>query len=420
MFPACTFPRLRVVAVAVAACCASSFGQSPGVRPILRYAEVNANDVYVRSGDSTNHYTVCKLQAGDKVAVLSQRGEWVEILPPEGTFSLISGDYVDTTDDKTGVVSGDRVRVRAGSNLNDSKYTVQAMLDRGASVTILGRNPDGFLKIKPPAGATLWIHADFIADTLGGATPRTASTADTATPIDSSAADAGDTEPTTGSNAIASPITTATPKTAAEQAANISIWRTELEEVDAGAKLEMEKLPADRNFDEVKRRFGAIAEQDDDEYAKRYAQVRLAQIENIELLAGAVERVKGLGRKATTDRQSFMEERASMRPTTPDIPSGVTAQGELRVSALYPPGSTVRRYRLIDPTADFERTIGYVEIPPHSQIVVRDYIGRYVGVRASATRLQSGGVNPVPIFVAEELIPMEAPALETGVKTEGN
>src|SRR5512147_1454717 len=64
-------------------------------RKIIGEAEINANDVYVRSGDSLNHYTIIKLKAGDRVSVVSERGDWYEILPPEGTFSLISGDYVD-------------------------------------------------------------------------------------------------------------------------------------------------------------------------------------------------------------------------------------------------------------------------------------------------------------------------------------
>ena len=56
--------------------------------------EVTADNVYVRSGPSTNHYTICKLSAGDRVTIISQRGEWYEILPPNGAFSLVSGEFV--------------------------------------------------------------------------------------------------------------------------------------------------------------------------------------------------------------------------------------------------------------------------------------------------------------------------------------
>ncbi|GAG00500.1 unnamed protein product, partial [marine sediment metagenome] len=74
--------------------------------PTRGVGEVTGNDVYVRSGGSLNHYPVCKLKAGDRLTIVSGRGNWYEILPPEGVFSLISGEYVDTVDNKDGVVNG--------------------------------------------------------------------------------------------------------------------------------------------------------------------------------------------------------------------------------------------------------------------------------------------------------------------------
>ena len=124
-------------------------------RPVIAEGEVNDDNVYVRSGDSLNHYTICKLNAGRRVKIVAERGEWYEILPPTEAFSLISGDYVDSADGTHGVVNGNNVRVRTGSMLNDNKYTVQLLLSKGAEVTILEKKPDGFLKIKPPPGATV-------------------------------------------------------------------------------------------------------------------------------------------------------------------------------------------------------------------------------------------------------------------------
>jgi len=122
-------------------------------RPVIATGEVVGDDVYVRSGPSMNHYTVCKLDAGQRVAILGERGAWYEIIPPEGVSSLISGEYVDSPDGKTGVVNGNNVRVRAGSLLNGSKYTVQTMLSRGADVTIVGKDPRRVLADHPPFGS---------------------------------------------------------------------------------------------------------------------------------------------------------------------------------------------------------------------------------------------------------------------------
>ena len=120
--------RVWFLWVVIFACMPVFAGQAVAQRPegrAARQGEITANDVYVRSGPSLNHYPVCKLDAGSRVTILGEgEGEWYEIRPPTGTFSLISADYVDTPNDKTGVVNGNNVRVRTGSLLNDNKYTV--------------------------------------------------------------------------------------------------------------------------------------------------------------------------------------------------------------------------------------------------------------------------------------------------------
>ena len=73
--------------------------------PQLGLAGISGNDVYVRSGPSSNHYPVLKLAAGARVTVVGERGAWYEIVPPAGAFSFISGDFVDSADGKTGVVN---------------------------------------------------------------------------------------------------------------------------------------------------------------------------------------------------------------------------------------------------------------------------------------------------------------------------
>ena len=77
-----------------------------------------------------------------------------------------------------------------------------------------------------------------------------------------------------------------------------------------------------------------------------------------------------------------------------------------------PHGSLPRRYRLVDPAASEPRTLGYVELPQGSSIEVADFLGKYVGVRASFKHLLSDSVNPVPIYVADELVVMQPGALE--------
>ena len=375
-----------------------SGAQTPETRPVMGEGEVTANDVYVRSGDSMNHYTVSKLKAGDRVSVVSERGEWYEILPPEGTFSLISGDFIDTTDNQNGVVNGDNVRVRAGSLLNENKYTVQTLLAKGTPVSILGRNPDGFVRIKPPTGATLWVNRSYVHLRSGG-TIQPAKESVGASPSQADAVGAV-TSAAESAKKLAVPMTGPASTT----------WRRQLEEIDVAARAELAKPVSERRLEPFVARYQPIADQSEDDFAHQYALARIEQVKTMGDLTSAVERVRKLDGEAETKRREFLAARATIPEFVPaQTPTGIEIQGELRVSALYPPGSTVRRFRLIDPTGESNRTIGYVEILADSGISVEEYLGRYVGVRASTQRVQTGGVNPVPIYIARELVLLEPP-----------
>jgi len=398
-------PRgLWVVALAAGVVGATVVAQTADTRTLMGLGEVTANDVYVRSGDSLNHYTICKLKAGDHVTVVGERSEWYEILPPEGTFSLISGDFVDTTDNQTGTVNGDNVRVRAGSLLNENKYTVQTLLAKGTPLTILGRNPDGFVRIKPPSGATLWVNRSFVQLRTDGAAAKPADETGGASPSQS---DAGSTvAPAVAVSAAESAKKLAAPMTNPAS----TTWRRQLEEIDVAARAELAKPVSERRFDPFIARYRPIAEQTEDDFAKQYAMARIEQVQSMVALTDAVERVRKLDDKADTKRRESLAARATIPEFVPATrPTGIEVQGELRVSALYPPGSPVQRYRLIDPTGPSDRTIGYVEIPPDSELRAEEYLGRYVGVRASAQRVQIGGVNPIPIYIARELVLLEPP-----------
>ena len=141
-------------------------GQTPSVQneSARRTGELTGDGVYVRSGPSMNHYTIMKLSTGDRVTIVGEENRWFQILPPKGAVSLVSDQYIDTTDGLRGVINGDNVRVRAGSTLEGvtDRYTVQMKLSKGAKVSIVARTDDGFYRIKPPRGATLWISLRYV------------------------------------------------------------------------------------------------------------------------------------------------------------------------------------------------------------------------------------------------------------------
>ncbi|NOX59769.1 MAG: SH3 domain-containing protein [Planctomycetes bacterium] len=125
-------------------------------------AKVNATEVNIRSGPSTNYYIVTKLHKGDRVDVREEDNGWYGIVPPPGCFSLISVHYVDLGEGNEGVVNGESVQIRAGSNRDSRRYAVQTKLNEGDVVEVLSSSPEGYLKIKPPEGAYIWIHGELV------------------------------------------------------------------------------------------------------------------------------------------------------------------------------------------------------------------------------------------------------------------
>ena len=372
--------------------------------------ELSGNNVYVRSGPSTNYYPVTKLRAGDRVRVIGQEDDWLAIVPPEGCYSLIADTYVDPGDGVHGVhgvVNGDNVRVRAGSLLQPNQYYAsQAKLSKGAVVDILGHagefgvDRQGYYKIVPPAGVKLWISGQYVERVpeallkLEAAGKEALLTTDSAAPA---------TKPRTDAPGTAGPEG---PGLAAVKA-RIKEYRARIEQLDADLKAELAKPLFRRDLQPIIGRFTPLANQNIDEFTAVYAATRIAQIGDMIETIEAVVRVRQLGEQVKTDRKAALTARANIRPTAPLIEEGFDAKGELRYSAIYDSPVGPQRFRLVDPGSAVPRTIGYVEVPADSDIDVTDYMGRFVGVRAREINLQAGGVDPIPIYTAAELVALE-------------
>lgn len=118
----------------------------------------------VRSGPSENYYPVANLKPGQTIIINGIKFDWLRIVPPDETFSLIAKQFVEING-SNGKIKGDNVNVRAGSSLNAQYATIQTRLMRGDVVTVLGEveTRDGvFVKIKPPPGAYVYIRKDLV------------------------------------------------------------------------------------------------------------------------------------------------------------------------------------------------------------------------------------------------------------------
>jgi len=140
-------------------------------------AEVIGDDVNIRSGPGTDYYTCGKLSKGDMVEVVNKQFSWSRIVPPAGSFSWISMQYVskDPDNPNIGIVTGDIVRAWAGSDTLEPvrSETLQLKLNRGHKVKLLGENKDDYYKIAPPDGAYLWVSTQFIKPFVKAAVVKT-------------------------------------------------------------------------------------------------------------------------------------------------------------------------------------------------------------------------------------------------------
>ena len=129
------------------------------------FAEITGDNVNFRSGPGTNFYMCGKLNKGDKVKVVSKQYSWYRIVPPAKSFCWISTQYVkvDPENPGFGILTGDRVRVYAGSDGVKPHHSTSLLgkINKGERVKLLGQELDDYRKITPPAFAYLWVSTYF-------------------------------------------------------------------------------------------------------------------------------------------------------------------------------------------------------------------------------------------------------------------
>lgn len=143
----------------------SAMAEEPGER--FPYTAFVAQDTApVRSGPGAAFYPVQELKRGDAVEVWRHDPDgWLAVRPPEGAFSWIAADFVQTSDGRLGTVVGQEVNVRVGTQFSELRDAVQIRLNDGEQVDILesrtlttGGREMKWYRIAPPAGEFRWIH----------------------------------------------------------------------------------------------------------------------------------------------------------------------------------------------------------------------------------------------------------------------
>jgi uncharacterized protein YgiM (DUF1202 family) len=324
-------------------------------------AEITDDNVNIRSGPGTNYYHCGKLNSGDRVKVVASKYSWSHIVPPASSFSWISKQYVsiEPNNPSTGVVTGDAVRVYAGSDFLKPMHstTVQLELNRGDKVELMGEEMDDYYKIVPPTGAYLWVLTQYTKP-LGAV---------------------GIVEVTV------EPKTKPEAKTIAVVPADVLLGTTPIESeklkeyyaLAEQIKAEEAKPMQEQNYTEIKKALAELASNQEAGKAARYAEFSLKQIGRCELALAVDQAVQFQDSQLQHIDEQIDKARAEELAKVPEL--GVYAViGQFQTSKIYGSEESLKHYRIID---DSGQTICYA-LPegPASQMDLSKFEGRKVGL----------------------------------------
>ena len=323
------------------------------------FAEITGNDVYIRSGAGTSFYHCGKLYKGDKVTVVGQKfGIWSQIVPPTGSFSWISKDYVRISpeDPSIGIVTGDNVRVYAGSDyvLPENSTSTQGKLNKNDRVKLLGEELNNFYKIAVPSlpDAYLWVSTQY--------TKPVSPVVDTGPQNDETPAMNTVTEPNSTDSAVPDETQTETPLD------KFYKLQSQLEE-------ERTKPIDQQDFTGIKEGMTEIADDENADKAKSYAEAVLEQIEGYELAQEVGKAVILQNEQLEKTQERIEKAYENRKESVPDL-GKFAVIGKLQNFLTYGPG----HYLIVDESGN---TICYAK--PSEQISGKDlssFIDKKVGL----------------------------------------
>jgi len=330
-------------------------------------AEVTGDDVYIRSGPGTNFYQCGKLSKGDRIKVLGRQFSWSRIVPPAGSFSWISMQYVkpDAADPSSGTVSGDNVRVYAGSDYVKPLYStsLQGKLSNGEKVKLLGEQLDEYYKIAPPAFAFLWVTTNFTKPAPVPVTPIVVEPAPAAVVQPAATEAATETEDANDTAVVAVAPVEVEPGTPLEKYYALK------------KKLEAERAkPVDQqDYKDLKQGFSEIANNKDAGNASRFAEYVVKQIEAFETALAVAKQVELQDAQLEKVTEGIEKARAA-RLAEVDKLGKFAVIGQFQTYATFGPGN----YRIVDESG---KMICYaLPADTASQGDLSSFVGKKVGL----------------------------------------
>ena len=332
----------------------TSDSNEAGIQSFPYVAEVTGDNVNIRSGAGVNYYSCGKLNKGDRIKVVNHQFNWSCIVPPAGSFSWISIQYVsvDASNPTIGTVTGNSVRVWVGSDRLRPIYstTSRLKLNKGEKVKLMGEEKDKYYKIVPPAGAYRWVstkHTKVIGE-VGQVPP-----------------------PVVGTPAVDSKVIVPT---------KLPVKAGKLEEyyaLEKQIRAEQAKPISRQKYTKIKQALLKIAGDKEAGKAARYSEFAIKQIMRYELAGDVAEAVRRQDDKLQQDRQRIKTASAARIADVQDL-GRFAAIGQFQISSVYGLEAEPIHYRITDGS---EKTICYaLPTGAASTMHLSKLVGRKVGL----------------------------------------
>jgi len=140
-------------------CLSLSTGAFGGQEFFPFVGEVTAQKANIRTGQSQNFEVAFQISQGDELVVLERNFSWLKVRLPKSAKSYVSSKYIQRLGDDIGGVTGDRVNIRIGPDVNKS---VIGQVVSGEEVRIIEVLEDWY-GIEPTDNTYGWISEDLIA-----------------------------------------------------------------------------------------------------------------------------------------------------------------------------------------------------------------------------------------------------------------
>ena len=394
-------------------------------------AEVVGTDVNVRSGAGTAFYYTGRVNAPAKVTVVGEQTGWYEIIPPAGSFSWISKEFVDLdpVNPGIGIVNDKGVNVWAGSDYVEPNRSasLQVKLNKGDIVKLI--DPDSqkgdYYKIVPSPGAHLWVSKTLLKYVEAISRPT----------HDFMIKPGPKVEPKIEPNVIIKPIVTPGIQPKVEPKVEPRTTTTVIDEPpdppviiagDGSAETrrvkechtlaeqigeELKKPLGAQNYDEYKRALTVILNDPQAGKAVRYAKYQLGQITRFELAQLVDDDVKKQDSALDKLRRTIKEKYAIRIAEIPN-PGKYIIKGKIQPSLVYTGQSGQKRYKVLNEAG---KIVCYA-VPASGATVpnIDSFVGHQIGLKGTIVTDKANPIGLVTFTAIEDIAAVPQDTNEPG------